>query len=297
MTLKKKNFYPMKKHFFIYFLFLAVSCTTKQPVESSDQIYYKLKLEQLEAENIRKDTLLTESIIYFNEIERNLSSIEFNENEIKRLSTNREGSKASDKQALFEKIKLINSLRIENAQKMKSLQRHLDTINVAQDQFKELISRLQQKIKSKDKTIAILESKLKVVDVKYTELFADFQDQQRVLEEKEVQNKEINTKLNSVFYAIGSEKELEDNEVIDLKKKVFGSNKITLNEKLNEQYFTKVNKNEFIELTFHSKKGHLISTHPASSYVIEREGKLAKLKITDSTQFWKFTKYLVVVSY
>lgn len=286
----------MKKHFFIFFIFLAVSCTTKE-TQPSDQVDYKLKLEQLEAENIRKDTLLTESIIYFNEIERNLSSIEFNENEIQRLSRNKEGSTQSDKQALFEKIKLINSLRIENARKMKSLQMHLDTMNVAQDQFKELISRLQHKIELKDKTIAILETKLKEGDVKYTELFADYQEQQKVLDQKQVENKEIVTKLNSVFYAIGSEKELEDNHVIDSKKKIFSSNKFKLNEKLNDQYFTRANKNEFVELSIHSKKCHVVSNHPESSYEIERNGKVAKLKILDANQFWKFTKYLVIVSY
>lgn len=286
----------MKKHFFIFFIFLAVSCTTKE-TQPSDQVDYKLKLEQLEAENIRKDTLLTESIIYFNEIERNLSSIEFNENEIQRLSRNKEGSTQSDKQALFEKIKLINSLRIENARKMKSLQMHLDTMNVAQDQFKELISRLQHKIELKDKTIAILETKLKEGDVKYTELFTDYQEQQKVLDQKQVENKEIVTKLNSVFYAIGSEKELEDNHVIDSKKKIFSSNKLKLNEKLNDQYFTRANKNEFVELSIHSKKCHVVSNHPESSYEIERNGKVAKLKILDANQFWKFTKYLVIVSY
>lgn len=286
----------MKKHFFIFFIFLAVSCTTKE-TQPSDQVDYKLKLEQLEAENIRKDTLLTESIIYFNEIERNLSSIEFNENEIQRLSRNKEGSTQSDKQALFEKIKLINSLRIENARKMKSLQMHLDTMNVAQDQFKELISRLQHKIELKDKTIAILETKLIEGDVKYTELFTDYQEQQKVLDQKQVENKEIVTKLNSVFYAIGSEKELEDNHVIDSKKKIFSSNKFKLNEKLNDQYFTRANKNEFVELSIHSKKCHVVSNHPESSYEIERNGKVAKLKILDANQFWKFTKYLVIVSY
>lgn len=289
----------MKKHFYIFFLLALLSCNSKKSnaPANTDQTDYKLKFEQLEAENIRKDTLLTESIIYFNEIERNLSSIEFNENEIKRLSKNKEGSSPSDKQALFEKIKLINSLRIENALKMKSLQKHLDTMTVAQTQFKELISRLQQKIHSKDKTIAVLETKLKDVDVKYTELFTDFQDQQKILDEKKDENKEIVSKLNSVFYAIGSEKELEDNLVIDPKKKLFSSDKYKLNEKMNDQYFTRVNKNEFAELSIHSKKYHLVSNHPESSYVIERDGKIAKLKIKDSTQFWKFTKYLVVVSY
>ena len=289
----------MKKHFCIFFLLVLFSCNSNKsnPTINTDQTDYKLKLEQLEAENIRKDTLLTESIIYFNEIERNLSSIEFNESEIKRLSQNKEGSKPSDKKALFEKIKLINSLRIENARKMKSLQSHLDTMNVAQDQFRELISRLQQKIELKDKTIAVLETKLKDVDVKYTELFTDYQEQQKVLDQKQVENKEIVTKLNSVYYAIGSEKELEENEVIDPKKKIFSSNKFKLNEKLNDQYFTRVNKNEFIELSIHSKKHHLVSNHPESSYEIEQHGKVAKLKILDTNQFWKLTKYLVIVSY
>ncbi|MDD2983449.1 MAG: hypothetical protein PHQ74_08675 [Crocinitomicaceae bacterium] len=258
---------------------------------------YKIRFEQLEAENNRKDTLLTESIIYFNEIERNLSSIEFNESEINRLSSNKEGSKSSDKKVLFEKIKLINELRIENTKKMKSLQSRLDNMGVAQKEFKELIIRLQQKIHAKDQTIALLEEKLKTIDGKYSNLFSEFQKQQQVLNEKQVENREIISAMNSVFYAIGSEKELENNQVIDSKKKIFSSNKIKLNEKLNDQYFTKVNKNDFAELSFNSKKGHVVSNHPESAYVIERVGDVAKLKIKDPAQFWKFTKYLVIVTY
>ena len=287
----------MKKLIFICFIFLIASCSPRTENSTSNQIDYKLKLEELEAENLRKDTLLTESIIYFNEIERNLSSIEFNENEIQRLSRNKEVTNPSDKQELFDKILLINELRIENARKMKSLQKHLDTIDVAQKEFKELILRLQNKIKLKDKKISILETKLKEVDSKYTDLFVDFQEQQRVIEEKESINKDFSSKLNAVYYVIGSEKELEENEVIDLKKKIFSSNKITLNEKLNDHYFTKVEKDNFSELNLNSKKAHLISNHPASSFEIERHGKTATLKIKDVNQFWKFTKYLVIVSY
>lgn len=287
----------MKKLIFIYFIFLIASCSPRTENSTSNQINYKLKLEELEAENLRKDTLLTESIIYFNEIERNLSSIEFNENEIQRLSKNKEYSNPSDKEVLYNKILLINELRIENARKMKSLQKHLDTIDVAQKEFKELILRLQNKIKLKDKKISILETKLKEVDSKYTDLFADFQEQQRVIEEKESINKDFSSKLNAVYYVIGSEKELEENEVIDLKKKIFSSNKITLNEKLNDHYFTKVEKDNFSELNLNSKKAHLISNHPASSFEILRHGKSATLKIKDVNQFWKFTKYLVIVSY
>jgi hypothetical protein len=85
--------------------------------------------------------------------------------------------------------------------------------------------------------------------------------------------------------------------VIDSKKKIFSSSKIKLSEKLNEQYFTRVNKNDFVAISFNSKKGHLVSNHPSTSYVIEREGDVAKLNIKDNAEFWKFTKYLVIVTY
>lgn len=287
----------MKKLLFVYLLLLVVSCNSNKEISNDNQMDYKIRFEQLEAENNRKDTLLTESIIYFNEIERNLSSIEFNESEINRLSSNKEGSKSSDKKVLFEKIKLINELRIENTKKMKSLQSRLDNMGVAQKEFNELIIRLQQKIHAKDQTIALLEEKLKTIDGKYSNLFSEFQKQQQVLNEKQVENREIISAMNSVFYAIGSEKELENNQVIDSKKKIFSSNKIKLNEKLNDQYFTKVNKNDFAELSFNSKKGHVVSNHPESAYEIERVGNVAKLKIKDPAQFWKFTKYLVIVTY
>lgn len=284
----------MKKHFLIYLAFL-VSCSSKEK-QSPKPIDYKLKLEQLEAEIIRKDTLLTESIIYFNEIERNLSSIEFTENEIKQFSESKLKESPSDKQALFEKIKRINALRIENTKKMKALQRRLDTIDVAQDEFKELIARLQKKIQSKNETIAELETKLKNGDDRYQKLFVGFQEQQQILNEKESQNKEIEINLNTVYYAMGSEEELDQKGVINLKKKIFSSNKLSFNEKWNDSYFTKVDKNKFQELSFQTKKGYLTSNHPVSSYAIEREGKTTKLIIKDVNLFWKFTKYLIVVT-
>lgn len=288
----------MRHVFYIVLIFSGLlSCTGKNDANNANASADKSLQEEialLKSENLKKDSLITESITYFNEIERNLSTIELKENEIRSHFADMKAANPGGKEVILEKIRYINDLRLENGRKMYSLQLKLDTIDVAQNEFKEVLKRLQQDIKNKDKEMASLQKILEQKDKQYTQLFADYQQQLALNKEQEVQNSTISHRQQTVYYAVGTQKELKDNNVITIRKKGF-SKRFFLSENFNESYFTPIQSDETNDISFEGKKVTMITDHPESSYQLIPEGKKMCIKILNPEQFWKVSKYLVVV--
>ena len=69
-----------------------------------------------------------------------------------------------------------------------------------------------------------------------------------------------------------------------------------LKEDFNKNYFTQIDITESMSIPLACKKAKLITTHPSGSYKFDGpEGKIEKLTITNSEEFWSVSKYLVVV--
>jgi hypothetical protein len=65
----------------------------------------------------------------------------------------------------------------------------------------------------------------------------------------------------------------------------------------NEGIFTKIDYTSSKLIDIVSKKIEIVSTHPANSYKLIKQGdKIMALDITDPDKFWSASKYLVVVT-
>ena len=63
----------------------------------------------------------------------------------------------------------------------------------------------------------------------------------------------------------------------------------------NKNYFTKEDLRTFKQVSLESKKAKLLTTHPEGSYTFEKNDKdLLTLVITNPTEFWSLSKYLVI---
>lgn len=289
----------MRYVFFTALIFFAVlSCTTESDQNrlSPEEVgTLRDELSLLKSENLKKDSLITESITYFNEIERNLSTIEKKEKEIRLQFRELDGSKKGSKEIILEKIRYINTLRLENGRKMYALQQKLDTINVAENEFKEILKRLQVEIRQKDKEMSLLQDMLVQKDQQYARLFADYQRQIEKNKEQELKSIDIAKDLNTVYYVAGTQKELKANNIISVRKKGLASRKIALSDELEERQFTTVQMDDTKEIALEGKKVTLVTDHPQASYQLITEGGNSRLKILDPHAFWKFSRYLVVV--
>lgn len=278
---------------FSFIVLLFASCIQDPENEntSTDPATIELenKIKQLELDNALKDSVINESLSFFNEIKENLEAIGIRKDEIRAISDNKEISN-NEKQWILEEIKHINYLREENAGKVKQIQDQLKKNGLKIKELEVMIASLMKDIQWKDEQISLLQNELNNLDKEYTALFDAYQKQSLDMDEMEHE-------MNTVYYAYGTSKELQENKVIEKKNGFLGIGKSTeLKANMNDDYFTKVNLKKTKKITIEGKETQFITYHPKASYTVEATGNRTVVQIIDPSEFWKISKYLVVVT-
>lgn len=97
---------------------------------------------------------------------------------------------------------------------------------------------------------------------------------------------------NTVYYAIGTSKELKKNGL--LSKKFLGQTKV-LKGDFNESYFTKADKRSLSVIPTGGKKVKIWTNMPEDSYqLLDNADGTKTLKITNPKEFWSLTPFLII---
>lgn len=158
-----------------------------------------------------------------------------------------------------------------------------------------LIANLKSQLAAKDRQIAELRTELEKKNVDISRLRAKVQEQQEQIADLDNKNQRYTTALkrqdeviNSGYVIIGSKKELEA-------KGVLYKGKLRTSNVLNRDLFKKVDIRKFTEITFTAKKPKIITYAPATTYELTTNGAgTFTLHITNVTQFWSVSNYLVI---
>ena len=103
---------------------------------------------------------------------------------------------------------------------------------------------------------------------------------------------EADQQLNTVYYAMGTNKELKDNGLLE--KKFLGQTKV-LKGDVNESYFTKADKRSLTSIPTGAKKIKIWTNMPEGSYEeVKNEDGTITLKITNPTEFWMYSPFLII---
>ena len=161
------------------------------------------------------------------------------------------------------------------------------------------IEQLKARLQSQEEHIAMLEGKLSAANdsigklnkqVEATEMQVQVQTEAKeaafnALEETEDQ-------MNTVYYAMGTNKELKENGLLE--KKFLGQTKV-LKGDVNLQYFTKADKRKLTTIPTGAKKIKIWTNMPSGSYQeVKNEDNTITLQITNPTEFWNYSPYLVI---
>lgn len=255
----------------------------------------------------QRDSLVNELNNTFDEIEENLT---FVKNKRNQLSINQQESTPSQKDAIVADIKLMNTMLVESSKKIDELENKLKSSGIEIKSFKNKIAQLSKNIEEqnisierfktelqqRDNYIAQLDEKMMFLESDLEEKESIIQLNNEVLKEKSETIIYKDDELNKAYFTSGTFKELKENGVVE---KQGGFLFIGRNEKvqnnLNENYFTELDKRSTDVFPIFSKKAEVISEHPDSSYrYIYDDDKIAYLKIENPDEFWKLTKYAVV---
>ena len=279
----------MKYLFLFTLLFIFSACkddasdlnTTSE--KDTEMIELRNKVAQLELESSQKDAALNDAISFFNEVQENLAKINVKEEEIRVRSGNPEFTQ-DDQAWILQEIQNINFLRKQNAQSVKNLKQQLNKKDLKISELEGMRDRLVMQIRAKDEQIASLQRTLADLDMEYSELFDEYQEQVEM-------TLDVLKELNTVYYAYGTLDELTENNVLVREGGFIGIGKKTnIAENLNEKYFQKMDKTKVKEIRIVGEKPDLVTDHSISSY----KWKGDKLVILDADKFWKVSKFLVV---
>ncbi len=94
--------------------------------------------------------------------------------------------------------------------------------------------------------------------------------------------------LNAAWFVFGTKSELKDQKILE-------KGDVLKSADFNKDYFTQIDIRTDKEIKLYSKRAELLTTHPAGSYELVKDAKgQLTLKITNPTEFWSVSRYLVI---
>lgn len=278
----------MKKLLFFAVAVLTLAACTGNKVSNAPGATMSDSLQRIveQKENEINDIMGT-----LNDINEGLREISEAEG---RVTLARQGEGANQKQKIQEDIKFIQERMNQNRELLDKLRQQLRESTFKGDQLKRTVENLTKQLEQKDAELQKLREELDRKDIHITELDETISnlntDVTNLKTESEQKSNTISNQdlqLNTAWYVFGTKKELKEEGIYDGGRVLQGN--------FNKSYFTKIDIRVQKEIKLYSKKAEMKTSHPSSSYVMEKDAKgQYVLRITDPQTFWSTSKYLVV---
>jgi len=276
-------------------MFLSVGCEDTKTARQEDELK-ELRAQNLamEAQLAERDAAVSDMIATFDDIEQNL--VEIKEME-KILSAEAEsGIERDRKAAIIADIKTLHALLQESRDKIAALDKKLSSSNYQLSVFQKKLDELTAQLNERDENLLALTQELENRDLHIADLVTRVDTliintsmQKAVIDQQD-------RDLHTAYYATGTSKELKDKGLITAQGGVLGVGKsYSMSPEVVDEYFAEIDIREMTEVPVFAKKATLLTEHPVNSYHFVRVGDvLETLEITDPSEFWKTSRYLVM---
>ncbi len=267
----------------------------------------KAEIESLMAEKKNINQTMQEKEAFMNdmegsffEIENNLKLIKEKRNQISMVQS--EGGK-NRKQAIIDDINLLDNLVEENNKKIAELEQKLKKSGLNAKSYETRLQSLAATIESQNIEIAelknIVENKnitLAEMDSKIQNMNTNIRQQADTINYKQKVIVDKTDKLNTAHVVLGTFKELKEKGILDREGGILGiGGSKAIQENFDPNHFTTLDIRETKTIPLNAKKAKVISEHPNNSYsLVEENGQIAYLEITNPQEFWRISKYVVI---
>jgi len=162
--------------------------------------------------------------------------------------------------------------------------------------LQKMIAGLRQSASEKEERIAELSTQVGTLRTRVTGLSFEIQGQQEALAKTQQELADKQRELATIYYAMGTKKELTQSGVVQPKGGVLGvGQSLKLSGMFEEASFSPLNTDQESVIRIPTKKVQVLSAQPPSSYSLQTVGKdMVELHILDRTEFRK-VKHLVIL--
>lgn len=257
----------------------------------------KLKAENdsLSTALAQRDAELDEMMSTFNDIQEGFRQINEAENRVDLQRGTISENSASARQQIASDIEFITKTMADNKAQIAKLQAQLKNSNTNSAQLKKAITALQEELAAKTKRIEELQEELASKNIRIQELDAAVTslsaDKETLAAENEAKAKTVaeqDKAINTAWFVFGTKSELKSQKILE-------SGDVLKSSDFNKDYFTQIDIRTTKEIKLYSKRADMLTSHPTNTYVLEKDDKgQLTLKITNPTEFWSVSKYLVI---
>lgn len=259
---------------------------SKMNAEASQQV------DSLNQIIVQKDNEINDMLSTFSEIEEGFRNIAEAQ---ERVAVAKSGEGSNQKERIRENIQFIQSTMQQNKELINKLKQQLRESSVKGDALRKLVDSMQQQLEEKEQQLqqmrALLDDKdiqIMNLDEKVTNLSSDVAELTTETNQRAETISAQDKQLNTAWFVFGTKSELKEQQIL-----VDGK---VLQSSFNKEYFTKIDIRIDKEIKLYSSSAQILTTHPASSYTLQRDAnKQYVLRITDPQLFWGTSKYLVVL--
>jgi predicted nucleic acid-binding Zn-ribbon protein len=242
----------------------------------------------LKGELSEKEAALQDFVNGFNDIQGTLDEIKTKEKMVTNASQG--GDVKSKEEQIKQDIQSIYDLMAKNKSRVASLSKKLKTAGTKIDGLEKMIAGLEAQIAEKDGQINDLKNQLEQKNIELSNLNTNYQN-------LEQDNQGKIQQLNTAYYIIGTGKELKADGVTSKEGGFIGLGKtMEIKADFNKEKFTKIDITQTTGIPIGAKKAKILTNHPSSSYKLVGEKPVQKIDITNPTEFWSSSKYLVILT-
>lgn len=272
---------------------LATSCNDRKEKEYNDS----MRLAEIEAQYNQAATFNDSLLLLMGDIYAGLDSINAQEG---LLITPGIGDNADRRAEIRDNLSAIRFRLEQNKRLLAELEKKANdaTANsvVLQrtiDQMKERIAAQDEKINELTSLLSTANDSIGVLNIKVEQTQQQLASESQAREEAEAQYVASENAANTVFYVIGTNKQLKDWKVLE--KRFLGPTKVMQGDNINYTCFTGADKRHLLAIPTGAKNIEIKSINDANSYTIEGGKNEEKtIRITNPDLFWQKTPYLVV---
>jgi len=279
---------------FIIGAVLFFSCDQQKVTELQSELdQLKSQNELVREQSLSKDRFIEEYTNTLNDVYDNLERIRKREGLITEYSKSMEKSQqATVKEKMLSNLESIDTYIERSKVKLDQLKTRFQESDMTSKAFEATIEKLTKELEEKEVYIAGLR-------VEIDSLNTIVSRNSIALQERELMIEEQNEQMNTAWYVIGSDDELEEKQIITEKGGLLGIGKTTVVSPVlsnNDFNRTKINETADISIAQDVDDIEIVSAHDPNSYELVSLNKgESKLHIKNPGEFWKM-RYLVIVT-
>jgi predicted nucleic acid-binding Zn-ribbon protein len=283
-----------KLFFLSVFALVMLSCNSR----TGDYQSLQAERDSLARE---KEAMKVEMESYFatiNLIEQNIEKIKNAEKLITLLPYGEE-TDVDSRNKINDDLAFINEMLRANREEINALKEKLSKSNYKFAELERTVTRLTKALEEEAAKVKALQIQLAQKDSLISQLSVDIEDLSvniEVLEsEKEThitKIKEQDETIHTAWYVFGTRRELREQNIVT-SDGWLRPNRV-LESDFNKNYFVRIDARRTKSIPLYSTRAKILSTHPRTSYTLEKQNDTFTLLITDTQEFWSVSKYLVI---